>query len=502
MKKYVPVLLGALFSIVIMLGLSHFSFLGQDIPLDTSGQLGKAVVNQQITDILTKPVLVTKVYDKGQLIGMLTSEKSVLTMLNQVYEEHYKNDFPSSQLSLGRDTVLSEELSYYRYEDKDQEIAAYLASKNDFTVETYGIEFSDEKGVFATIYVDDVAKYQRALEKYLSFFIDPAALALISKNQTPPALKNYGTRDLSITILQNVSMITTYANPNEIKRTEDEILEFLKYGNNLNRQYYTISSYEMIEGVGSKVGLSAQQVVNINHDVLSSTEQVLDIGMKLCVTYFTSPLDIIVTKENMKKDIVYPGEPLYITDENMLVGSSEVEQKPLYGSKNVLVEETWVNGVLVKGKEISSIVTLQPQQEIIRKGSKEIPGVGTGNFRWPVLNPIISCRWGCYPGHQAIDIQNSYDRYGALYASDRGTIMEVGYTGINGNYVIIDHGNGFLTYYGHMNVPCFYEVGTKVDQGQEIGQIGKTGKATGPHVHFFIVENGERRDPCQGFLEC
>ena len=73
---------------------------------------------------------------------------------------------------------------------------------------------------------------------------------------------------------------------------------------------------------------------------------------------------------------------------------------------------------------------------------------------------------------------------------------------MNGNYIVIDHGNGYQTYYGHMNVPSPLAVGTRVDQGDVIGQIGMTGIATGPHVHFFIIYNGERKNPCDGYLGC
>ena len=144
--------------------------------------------------------------------------------------------------------------------------------------------------------------------------------------------------------------------------------------------------------------------------------------------------------------------------------------------------------------------------EIITVGTLEIPGYGTGIWRWPVDNVHISCAWGCYANHEADDIQNFYDRYGPIYAADRGVIEENSYDPISGNYVIINHNDGWYSYYGHMYVPSPLAVGTIVDKGDVIGQIGMTGRATGPHVHFFIFqkdENGNRElhDPCE-FLDC
>ncbi|MPN11013.1 hypothetical protein SDC9_158311 [bioreactor metagenome] len=227
--------------------------------------------------------------------------------------------------------------------------------------------------------------------------------------------------------------------------------------------------------------------------------------MKLNVTYFQPPLDVVVKKESLRKEIEYPASTLYIEKEDMYTNEQELYQEAKVGSKNALYEETWINGVIYSGEEVSSIVTIQPQQEIIYVGTMAIPSQGTGSFRWPIDNPNITCRWGCYAGHRAIDIQNRYERYGNIYAADRGTVVEVSYNGTNGNYIIIDHGNGLSTYYGHMNKLSDVPVGTIVDKGEIIGQIGMTGRASGPHVHFFILDPtapGGRRDPCDGFLAC
>ena len=92
----------------------------------------------------------------------------------------------------------------------------------------------------------------------------------------------------------------------------------------------------------------------------------------------------------------------------------------------------------------------------------------------------------------------------SVIAADRGFVEVNTYDGISGNYVIINHGNGQRTYYGHMSVPSPLEEGTIVEKGDIIGSIGMTGRATGPHVHFYIEdeETGQKLDPCDGFLDC
>jgi murein DD-endopeptidase MepM/ murein hydrolase activator NlpD len=64
--------------------------------------------------------------------------------------------------------------------------------------------------------------------------------------------------------------------------------------------------------------------------------------------------------------------------------------------------------------------------------------------------------------------------------------------------VLIDHGNGFQTLYAHLKV-FYVKVGDSVAKGQKIGEVGATGNATGPHLHFEIRQNGVQRNPF-GFL--
>jgi murein DD-endopeptidase MepM/ murein hydrolase activator NlpD len=63
-----------------------------------------------------------------------------------------------------------------------------------------------------------------------------------------------------------------------------------------------------------------------------------------------------------------------------------------------------------------------------------------------------------------------------------------------GYLVIIDHGDGYLSYYGHL-YGYYVEVGQEVARGEQIGELGTTGRSTGPHLHFEIRQDGVQRNP-------
>ncbi|MDD5887003.1 MAG: peptidoglycan DD-metalloendopeptidase family protein [Oscillospiraceae bacterium] len=136
-----------------------------------------------------------------------------------------------------------------------------------------------------------------------------------------------------------------------------------------------------------------------------------------------------------------------------------------------------------------------------------------GGMIWPVPDSAsyISSGYGPRGGtvHYGIDIAdpNSHTRNVAIVAAAAGTVKvssnicshnygkhyNCGCNGGYGNYVVIDHGNGLLSYYGHMSHTVVAQ-GQTVRQGQIIGYMGATGYATGPHLHFEIrVNNGQRR---------
>ena len=83
-------------------------------------------------------------------------------------------------------------------------------------------------------------------------------------------------------------------------------------------------------------------------------------------------------------------------------------------------------------------------------------------------------------------------------AADGGTVTTAGVKGGYGNCVMIDHGNGYYTLYGHMS-SIAVSLGQAVSKGDTVGYVGSTGVSTGPHLHFEIRVNGVCTDPAPWF---
>jgi murein DD-endopeptidase MepM/ murein hydrolase activator NlpD len=118
---------------------------------------------------------------------------------------------------------------------------------------------------------------------------------------------------------------------------------------------------------------------------------------------------------------------------------------------------------------------------------------------WPARGPISS-PFGYRPDpftgvrrfHAGIDIAVDADT--PIKAAMDGTVADVGYNGDFGNYVILNHANGFQTLYGHMTKASVPE-GMKVAQGDVIGLSGNTGYSTGPHLHFGLYRRSVAVNP-------
>jgi len=115
---------------------------------------------------------------------------------------------------------------------------------------------------------------------------------------------------------------------------------------------------------------------------------------------------------------------------------------------------------------------------------------GEGTFIWPTSGKV-SQRYTWY--HRAIDIANK--NAPSVVAAAGGKVASVIHSRVGyGNHIVVDHGNGYQTLYGHL-ARIQVKAGQAVSSGQAIGQMGSTGRSTGIHLHFEVFKNGAKLNP-------
>jgi murein DD-endopeptidase MepM/ murein hydrolase activator NlpD len=129
-----------------------------------------------------------------------------------------------------------------------------------------------------------------------------------------------------------------------------------------------------------------------------------------------------------------------------------------------------------------------PSDEPVEKPAPA-PSMGEG-WLWPTTSRHLSQYFRF--GHTGIDIDNRARP--PIYASQAGTVEFAGWLGGYGKLVILNHGDGLSTYYGHLE-NIFVASGEKVAKGDTLGKMGSTGRSTGPHLHFEVRRHSRPINP-------
>ena len=271
-----------------------------------------------------------------------------------------------------------------------------------------------------------------------------------------------------------------------------ELLNDTKQG----EETYKVKAGDVWSLIAERNGMTNKELLALNpgYDINS-----IHIGDVLTITKAVPYLTAVnVERQSYVKDVPY--KVSYKDDSSMYQGDYKVLSAGTYGKADVTENVTYINGEETDREVVASVTLRQPVTEVQARGTKERPTwFPTGSFRWPCSGSLRS-RFGYrntgIPGastyHKGIDIGNSYGT--AIYASDGGTISYAGWMSGYGYLVIIDHGNGYETYYGH-NSSLLVSVGQHVYKGQQIARMGSTGISSGNHCHFGVMKNGTFVNP-------
>ena len=259
---------------------------------------------------------------------------------------------------------------------------------------------------------------------------------------------------------------------------------------------YTIQAGDTWSQIAARFEMSSSELLALNpgFDI-----DKIWLGQELTVSAAV-PLLSVKTVERVRYEAPVAYETEYVDDSTMYQGESRVITKGVEGLANVDAHVSYTDGVETARDVISSEIITAPVTQVVAKGTKERPKtMASGTFSWPTSGRLTSTFGGRKsPGgigstnHKGIDIAGS--RGQAIKASDGGTVTYAGWMSGYGYLVIINHGNGYQTYYGH-NSKLLVSPGTKVYKGQQIAKMGSTGNSTGNHCHFEIRLYGTPVNP-------
>lgn len=169
------------------------------------------------------------------------------------------------------------------------------------------------------------------------------------------------------------------------------------------------------------------------------------------------------------------------------------------------------NGQVISDELIAVMTLKETENQVVLMGTKKEPVYassknyslatyegpiveGSGNLICPVKGYVFASPFGPRNGryHYGVDLTAPVGT--AISASDGGTVIYAGSRNSYGLLVIVDHGNGFKTYYSHCN-SILVSLGDNVSQGQTIATVGRTGNATGSHIHFEVRLNDKCMNP-------
>lgn len=199
-------------------------------------------------------------------------------------------------------------------------------------------------------------------------------------------------------------------------------------------------------------------------------------------------ISVVNTTENQN----IPFDTKSTQDNSLYIGESVTVTEGKEGKAQIEAETVYKNGMPQSRRILSENVIITPVSRVVRVGTKEKDVLKTGLF-YPLQGVISSPygeRWGKM--HEGIDI--AVPEGTPVIAAECGRVIYAGDGGTYGNLVRIDHGYGIVTAYAHLGT-INVKAGQSVGANTQIALSGNTGRSTGPHLHFEIVNNDMPVDP-------
>jgi murein DD-endopeptidase MepM/ murein hydrolase activator NlpD len=421
---------------------------------------------------LYQPGFVYRVYIDGENVGTVANLSEYTNMLEDMLRREEAN--VGLNLKFSQDISAKRELQL-KPETNESQVKTALAARVSYSTLGWAIVV-DEEPLLCTASSDCA---QEVLEQVANNFVhDSSNCSLISTEIVDP-----------------VEICPLEVNPEEIWEVEAAV-DYLLQGRE-KTETYVVAKGDSLWSISRAMNISQSDLKKANPSLSSN---VLKTGQVLNLVVAEPKLNV-KTVEHVKayESIGYATTTRY-TGKRWYYQSAVVT-KGVPGKKAVTYEVEYLNGVENGRKVVHSKVEKQPVTKVIERGTSKWPSAATGMFRWPLNSGHgISDRFGSSRGrgrtHGGVDIAAPGGT--PIYAAASGTVVISQYGPSYGNYVKIEHSNGYATLYAHAST-LLVKQGQWVSKGQIIAKVGSTGNSTGNHLHFEVQRNGTRINPLQFF---
>lgn len=441
-----------------------------------------------------QPQTYYQVYLDGELLGNIKSKDSLEKYISNT-QKYIKEKYDIDEVYAPNGLEIKKIVSFQENLMDVEEIYDVIQNKKPFTVKGYQITiFSEESS--QKLYVLDERVYRTALENSIKTFVgtDPYTAYI---NKTQSQIVDVGTYINNIYIENQMTIKESYIPSDELIYTSsEELTKYLLFGTTEQQKIYNVKLGDTLEQVAFDNQINVEELL-ISNPQFKNSNALLYPGLEITIGILNPQIKITVEQE-VVEDIVDKYQTVEQIDENLTVGYTKVTQEGQDGLIRVKQDVKITNGTTVYVNPRSKEQLKPTIDKIVVKGGNVIQGIGSGTWAWPTesgwsissnygyrINPITGAR----ELHGALDIAGT--GYGSnIYAANSGVVEVKSYTSTAGNYVVINHNNGYWTQYNHMSRFADISVGQSVEKGQVIGYIGMTGQATGPHLHFAVWYGG------------
>lgn len=451
-----------------------------------------AVVITGYSYVKENTVEVYRVEVAGEELGLISSPE-VYDTYKADREQQLAIQFPQVHMELP-DRESTTEIQFipetlFKPEFEDSDLLAMLDEKLE--PDTIGAELWVDGKLLG--YVKDEETAVEILEHVKEEIVEkkpPQVVALSAKSSKASVMSMAAAPEKvtvdKVEIVENINIEVKKIQPQDVLSPEEMLDKLLNGG--VSPFIYTVVKGDTISQIAQKYHVSTEHIYERNPWIV---DDMIREGDKLDLTQ-PNPAVSVRTEETVVEEQEIAFDTEYINDDTLRAGTNITLQEGKSGLKRVTYHLVKINGQVISEELTDEQVLEEPVKAVVKKGTLVIKGEGTGKFAWPISSPKITStfgkRWG--KQHKGLDMIGNEN----IKAADHGVVKEAGNHKDYGNYVILDHKNGYKTVYMHMR-KLTVSKGDIVQKGDKIGLMGNTGQSFGKHLHFEIHKDGTPVNP-------